>query len=50
MSEHMFMSRASAEARCYIEGLEAEPPAGVQGQSPQWGSAKPPWSRRGFCV
>jgi len=29
---------ASAEARAYNGGLGAEPPAGVQGQSPRWGS------------
>ena len=29
---------ASAVARAYNGGLGAEPPAGVQGQSPRWGS------------
>jgi len=28
---------ASAGARAYNRGLGAEPPAGVQGQSPWWG-------------
>jgi len=41
----------SAGARAYNGGLGAEPPAEVQGQSPQWVSrGKAPWSRRGFCV
>jgi len=43
---------ASAGARAYNGGLGAEPPAGVQGQSPRWGlrRAKPLCSRRGLCV
>jgi len=31
---------ASAGVRAYNGGLEAEPPAGVQGQSPRWGSGE----------
>jgi len=33
---------ASAVARAYNGGLGAEPPAGVQGQSPRWGPPSPP--------
>jgi len=42
---------ASAGARAYNGGLGAEPPAGVQGQSPQWGDgANPPEADRFSCL
>jgi len=40
---------ASAGARAYNGGLGAEPPVGVQGQSPRWGvGAKPPEAEKVF--
>ena len=37
------LARSMASARAYNGSLGAEPPAGVQGQSPRWGQgAKPP--------